>query len=48
MLHSAALCDAAASAMQLGSVLLTTDPHFEKVVQIVVEVLEPHLDRPRK
>jgi tRNA(fMet)-specific endonuclease VapC len=38
----------AASAMQLGSVLLTTDPHFEKVMQIVVEVLEPHLDRPRK
>jgi tRNA(fMet)-specific endonuclease VapC len=38
----------AASAMQLGSVLVTTDPHFKGVAQIVVEVLEPHLDRPRK
>jgi tRNA(fMet)-specific endonuclease VapC len=31
----------AASAMQLGSVLVTTDPHFRNVVQIVAEILEP-------
>lgn len=28
----------AASAMQLGSVLVTTDPHFRRVPQIVAEV----------
>jgi predicted nucleic acid-binding protein len=38
----------AASAMQHGSVLVTTDPHFKSIVQIVVEVFEPHLDRPSK
>ena len=31
----------AASAMQLGSILLTTDPHFGEVAQIVAEILEP-------
>jgi tRNA(fMet)-specific endonuclease VapC len=36
----------AASTMQWGSVLLTTDPHFRAVAQIVAEVLEPHLDEP--
>lgn len=34
----------AASAMQHGSVLLTTDPHFRAVAQIVAEILEPHLE----
>jgi predicted nucleic acid-binding protein len=34
----------AASAMQHGSVLLTTDPHFRAITQIVAEILEPHLD----
>lgn len=29
--------------MQLGSVLVTTDPHFRDVVQIVAEILEPEL-----
>ena len=29
----------AASVMQLGSVLVTTDPHFRRVPQIVAEVL---------
>jgi tRNA(fMet)-specific endonuclease VapC len=38
----------AASAMQLGSVLVTTDPHFKAVAQIVVEVFEPHLERPKR
>jgi tRNA(fMet)-specific endonuclease VapC len=38
----------AASAMQHGSLLVTTDPHFQGIVQIVTEVFEPHLDRPRK
>jgi predicted nucleic acid-binding protein len=33
----------AASVMQHGMVLLTTDPHFRAVPQIVAEVLEPHL-----
>jgi predicted nucleic acid-binding protein len=33
----------AASAMQHGSVLLTTDPHFRAVAQIVAEILEPHV-----
>lgn len=33
----------AASAMQYGSVLLTTDPHFREVAQIVAEVLEPYM-----
>jgi len=32
----------AAGAMQCGSVLLTTDPHFHAVTQIVAEILEPH------
>ena len=36
----------AASAMQGGSVLLTTDPHFRRVSQIVVEIFEPHLKGP--
>jgi tRNA(fMet)-specific endonuclease VapC len=31
----------AASAMQLGAVLLTTDRHFGTVSQIAVEILEP-------
>ena len=31
----------AASAMQHGSILLTTDPHFRSVAQIISEVLEP-------
>jgi tRNA(fMet)-specific endonuclease VapC len=31
----------AASAMQWGSVLLTTDPHFRAVGQIVAEIWEP-------
>lgn len=35
----------AASAMQLGSILVTTDPHFKRVAQIVVEVMAPHLDK---
>jgi tRNA(fMet)-specific endonuclease VapC len=33
----------AASAMQYGSILLTTDPHFRLVSQVVVEIFEPHL-----
>jgi predicted nucleic acid-binding protein len=33
----------AANAMQYGSVLLTTDPHFHAVAQIVAEISEPHL-----
>jgi tRNA(fMet)-specific endonuclease VapC len=37
----------AASAMQCGSLLLTTDPHFRAVTQIVAEVLEPQLDKPK-
>jgi tRNA(fMet)-specific endonuclease VapC len=36
----------AASTMQLGSVLVTTDPHFRAISQIVVEILEPHLRQP--
>jgi tRNA(fMet)-specific endonuclease VapC len=36
----------AASAMQHGSVLLTTDPHFREVAQIVAEVLEPYVGKP--
>ncbi len=32
----------AASAMQYGSTLLTTDPHFRAVPQVAAEVLEPH------
>lgn len=36
----------AASAMQYGSVLLTTDPHFRAVAQIVAEILEPHSSKP--
>jgi len=36
----------AASAMQHGSVLLTTDPHFRSVAQIVAEILEPHGSKP--
>lgn len=31
----------AASVMQHGSVLLTTDPHFRAVAQIVAEILDP-------
>jgi tRNA(fMet)-specific endonuclease VapC len=37
----------AASAMQHGSVLVTTDPHFKGIVQVVAEVFEPHPERPR-
>ncbi|HSU83906.1 MAG TPA: type II toxin-antitoxin system VapC family toxin [Thermoanaerobaculia bacterium] len=37
----------AASAMQYGSVLLTTDPHFRAVAQIAAEILEPHLSKPQ-
>lgn len=36
----------AASAMHLGAVLVTTDPHFGRVAQIAVEILEPLLHRP--
>jgi tRNA(fMet)-specific endonuclease VapC len=36
----------AASAMQYGSVLLTTDPHFRAVAQIVAEILDPHISKP--
>jgi len=36
----------AASAMQSGSVLLTTDPHFQDVTQVVAEISEP-LNRPK-
>jgi tRNA(fMet)-specific endonuclease VapC len=36
----------AASAMQLGSVLVTTDPHFRAVAQIVAEILEPQMKLP--
>jgi tRNA(fMet)-specific endonuclease VapC len=32
----------AAGAMQWGSLLLTTDPHFRAVTQIVAEILDPH------
>jgi tRNA(fMet)-specific endonuclease VapC len=32
----------AASAMQYGSILQTTDPHFQAVHQIVSEVWDPH------
>lgn len=38
----------AAGAMQHGSVLLTTDPHFRLVSQVVVEIFEPHLNRPKQ
>lgn len=38
----------AAGAMQYGSVLLTTDPHFNAVTQIVAEVFEPHLNKPKQ
>jgi tRNA(fMet)-specific endonuclease VapC len=40
----------AASVMQCGAVLVTTDPHFRRVPQIVVETLDPQLKkaRPRK
>jgi len=38
----------AASAMQSDSVLLTTDPHFRWVTQIVTEILEPHLSAPKR
>lgn len=37
----------AACAMQYGSVLLTTDPHFRAVTQIVAEIFEPHLNKPK-
>lgn len=37
----------AASAMQLGSILVTTDPHFRGIAQIVAEVLEPQIAKPR-
>jgi len=36
----------AASAMQYGSVLLSTDPHFNAVAQIVAEILKPHISQP--
>jgi tRNA(fMet)-specific endonuclease VapC len=36
----------AASAMQYGSLLLTTDPHFGEVAQIVAEILQPHVSQP--
>jgi tRNA(fMet)-specific endonuclease VapC len=36
----------AASAMQYGSVLLTTDPHFRAVAQIAAEILEPYISKP--
>lgn len=32
----------AAGAMQYGSILLTTDPHFGAVTQIVAEILTPY------
>jgi tRNA(fMet)-specific endonuclease VapC len=32
----------AACAMQYGSILLTTDPHFGAVTQIVAEILTPY------
>jgi predicted nucleic acid-binding protein len=32
----------AASAMKCGSIVLTTDPHFIAVTQVVAEVLDPH------
>jgi predicted nucleic acid-binding protein len=38
----------AASAMQCGSVLLTTDPHFRAAPQIVAEIFEPHLTKPKQ
>ena len=34
----------AASAMQHGAILLTTDPHFRAVPQVVSEILEPRPD----
>jgi tRNA(fMet)-specific endonuclease VapC len=37
----------AASAMQLGSALVTTDPHFRAVAQIVAEIFEPHPGKPK-
>lgn len=37
----------AASAMQHGSILLTTDPHFRAVAQIVAEIFEPQLNQPK-
>lgn len=37
----------AASAMQFGSVLLTTDPHFRSVTQVVAEIYEPLLNVPK-
>jgi len=33
----------AAGAMQYGAVLLTTDPHFQAVAQIVTDILEPYM-----
>jgi tRNA(fMet)-specific endonuclease VapC len=36
----------AAGAMQCGSLLLTTDPHFRAVTQVVSEVFEPELNIP--
>ena len=38
----------AAGAMQCGSVLLTTDPHYDAVTQIVAEILEPYLAKPKQ
>jgi predicted nucleic acid-binding protein len=32
----------AASAMQHGAALLTTDPHFRLISQVVTEIFEPH------
>ena len=37
----------AASVMQCGSVLVTADPHFQRVPQIIVELIEPQLSAPR-
>jgi tRNA(fMet)-specific endonuclease VapC len=37
----------AASAMQYGSLMLTTDPHFHAVPQIVAEVLDPRMNLPK-
>jgi tRNA(fMet)-specific endonuclease VapC len=37
----------AASVMQLGSLLVTSDPHFRKIPQIVVESVEPRLSSPQ-
>jgi tRNA(fMet)-specific endonuclease VapC len=35
----------AASAMELGATLVTTDSHFQGIPQIVAEILEPRLPR---